>query len=549
MSIARVIPNEDIAPPPPGDWPAAPGRNGNGTRYTEHADPTVEAQLISAALTAPGVVDAAVATGLTVDHFTAEHQALWGAIVAVTEHGARPDPGLVLDAARSAHAPINEHELMELAASPAGYLSNVATYAAVIIGHAHSRRARSALADASEAIQRGADPHAVLAGLSDALPAAATTTEGLFEDMARAIEGGKAGDPPSVGIRDDGACAFWYRGKLNSCIGESESGKSWLLQRDCVQEIGKGNHVIYLDYEKDAAAVAERLLLMGADEAAMIEFFHYRRVEDPLTLAERMALREACRTMGVTLAVIDGVTNAMQLEGLKIESNNDVSKFNAGVPAAMRVEGAAVVEIDHTPKNPENQSKGAIGGQHKRAGIDGATIRMVMREMPGRNRTGTGYLAVDKDAPGWLREHAVDGRIIGDITIHSDGDSTTVRVVPSSKKEGGKSADGAPRLTGYMERVSRVLEGFGDDGQSGRTLAKVVTGDDKYVYAALKTLVAEGWVKVTKVGSSNLHTVAKPYREAMDRTLDGKATSDAEDLRVDDEPADDERGGWGDQPF
>lgn len=531
MTALRPIPNFDP------DDPTPVRRGQTGILADAHA----EAALIGAAILDPAAIDAALEAGVEQSHFVGAglHGSYWEAITALHAKGEAVNPVTVANYVAQ-RGYVNEDEsgpqlVAMQAACPA--ISGAASYARIVVGCARNRRVNDTL----EACLNGQFAHTrqLIGALADEMDSwAATSTEGLWEDMRAVAEGGMVGEPPSVGVRDDGACAFWYRGKLNSIIGESESGKSWLVQRHAVQELGRGHHVIYLDFEKDAAAVYERLTLMGADPEAVFAYFHYRRVEDPFGLAELTALRAACKELEPSLFVVDGVTNAMQLEGLKIESNNDVSKFYAGLPAIGRAAGAAAVLVDHLVKDPEKQGKGGIGGQHKRAGVDGSTIKMVMREMPGRNRTGAGYLVIDKDAPGWLREYAVDGKIVGDVTIHSDGNSTSVTVMPSTRSEVSRSSSGAPRLTGYMERISRVLEPFGAVGQSGRAITRMVRGEDKHVYAALATLVDEGWVTVERKGSANLHVSARAYREAMDNLAKSAAVSDAEDLGLedDDEP-------------
>jgi hypothetical protein len=538
VTTTRPVPNFDAEAPP-----AHAYTNGNGTtpirRAVEHADLDAERCLISVALTFPDAV-----ADLDPEHFVgAGHADIWRAILDVTATGARPDATVVHAAAQANHATVDAATLVELQQTPLAYPSNAARYAEIVARHAQARAARTALTAASERIREGADPAAVLAGLGTLITVTAPT-EGIFEDMAKAVAGGIDGEPPAVGRRDDGACAFWYAAKLNSIIGESESGKSWLVQSHCVQEISAGRHVVYLDFEKDAVSVAERLTLMGAAEEDIVERFHYKRVEDGWNAATLAALRQACAELEPSFAVVDGVTNAMQLEGLDPNDNRHVSQFYATVPAILRQSGAATTLVDHLVKSREGRAPGAIGAQHKRAGIDGATIRMSAAEQPGRNRTGRGHLYIDKDAPGWLREYAVDGKVIGDWTIHSDGPSTVVRVWPSSLSPSSThSAVDGPRLTGFMERISRVLEGYGEVGQSGRAIAKAVKGEDKHIYAALKTLVGEGWVVVERKGTAILHRSERPYREAMDVTAK-PVISDAEDLRVEDD-----EDPWGDQPW
>ena len=52
---------------------------------------------------------------------------------------------------------------------------------------------------------------------------------------------------------------------VHSVHGESESGKSLILQAECVRLLNRSQDVLYVDFDSDPASVVERLLDFGAD--------------------------------------------------------------------------------------------------------------------------------------------------------------------------------------------------------------------------------------------------------------------------------------------
>ena len=66
----------------------------------------------------------------------------------------------------------------------------------------------------------------------------------------------------------------------------------------------------------------------------------------------------------------------MTIEGLEIVSNTDVAQWIRMLPKRVaRLDGTAVICIDHVTKASETQGRYAIGGQHKLAGTTGAAYR------------------------------------------------------------------------------------------------------------------------------------------------------------------------------
>ena len=87
--------------------------------------------------------------------------------------------------------------------------------------------------------------------------------------------------------------------------------------------------------------------------------------------------------------MIDGVTEALALEGLDMASNQDVAELLQ--PARRgRSHGPAppCCSIDHVTKDREARGRYAIGAQHKLAGVDVA-YRLDVVQPFGRGREGS----------------------------------------------------------------------------------------------------------------------------------------------------------------
>ncbi|MBT2401271.1 AAA family ATPase [Streptomyces sp. ISL-100] len=199
-------------------------------------------------------------------------------------------------------------------------------------------------------------------------------------------------------------CLF-YAGKINGVHAESEAGKSWLTLLCAAQEVSAGQHVLYLDFEDDAGSVYRRLKLLGAAEDAVRQFFHYVSPTGPLTDAERETFGALVGLRG-TLAVVDGVTEAMALEGLTGRDEADVAAWHARVTKQLAAAGWAVITIDHIPHG----EKRAIGSQHKRSAITGASYLLEAVQPIAPGLRGVSRLRVDKDRGGWVRGHAAPGK-------------------------------------------------------------------------------------------------------------------------------------------
>jgi hypothetical protein len=242
-------------------------------------------------------------------------------------------------------------------------------------------------------------------------------------DLAPILAGTTAEKPPSMLRRIDEQ-GLIYRGKTHNIAGEPESGKGFLALQLCTERVSLGEHVLYVDFEDTASTAVDRLRAIGVPDETIGRQFHYVAPEEPLEGGIVDLLSE-----GMTVAVVDGVTEALGLHGLDLRDNTDVARFLGMVARPLAREGLAVVLLDHVAKDREARGRTAIGAQHKLAGVDVSYMLDIVQPF-GKGLSGLSRLTVTKDRPGFIRAASAGRRLAADVEIHSEDDDVVVLVKP-----------------------------------------------------------------------------------------------------------------------
>lgn len=362
-------------------------------------------------------------------------------------------------------------------------------------------------------------------------------------DVGAARRGGGSA-PPTVLTRSDGARLF-YRAKVHSVHGESESGKSWLVQCAAAELLLLGEPVLYVDFEDEAGAVAERLIRLGVP-VEIVEnpvLFAYVRPEAPPSTKFERAAFEGLLSTPYSLAVVDGVTDSMGMFGLSTKDADDVARWHRELPKAIaRSTGAAVVLVDHVSKDTNTRSRFALGSQHKMAGLSGAAYVVEMEQPFAVGQAGTASVRVAKDRPGRVR--GLGGRWrksdrtqhVADLRLDSTDDERTTwaLTVPEDAGESTETDNARPavgksktRPTWFMERVSRYWEEADNPGDRSHNKTVKAMCDERKEQGkvqhrdkwrdAIALLEADGYAaSVDGPRDSKLYSVVKPYRQHLD---------------------------------
>jgi len=325
-------------------------------------------------------------------------------------------------------------------------------------------------------------------------------------DLTDVLDGIWAPPEPTVGQRSDGIGLF-YPGKKHTLSSESEAGKTWFALAAARDEIYRENHVVYVDFEDDRGPVVGRLMTLGVDNERIHEFFHYIRPEAPVFLAPNTADIDAVlNRYEPTLAIIDGVTEAMTLHDLNPLDNADCAKFGRLVPRRLAESGAAAVSLDHVTKSAEGRGRYSIGAVHKLNGLDGAAYTLDNRHPFGFGLKGVSTIRIAKDRPGQLRKHALPGGggmywfadlILDETSVEGRADGAQIAAPVA------RDPDAKPTI--LMKRLSDELAKH-PDGLAQRVLCDLVTGKAETIRIALSYLRAGGYVT-----DKTPHKLLKPY--------------------------------------
>ncbi len=283
------------------------------------------------------------------------------------------------------------------------------------------------------------------------------------QDLSSVLNGTYERAVPTLLERSDGQ-GLLYPGLTHSLHGESESGKSLLMQIECARLVEADQDVLYLDFESDPASVVERLCTFGASPAMIAEHFHYVRPgANPLLVASEGAAWRQLLARSYALVVIDGITDALTMFGYATKDNDGITAFSRDVPRRLADQtGAAVVLVDHVTKDNDSRGRFAIGGQAKMNALTGAAYTVDVAEPLGRGLRGVIVLRVAKDRPGSVRESCgafrkLDRTQEAARVIIDSGDPESSAVTIQGPRLGGEGPR-AFRPTELMEKASMIIE-------------------------------------------------------------------------------------------
>jgi len=324
-------------------------------------------------------------------------------------------------------------------------------------------------------------------------------------DLTAILEGEADPEPPPKMLaRSDGELLL-YAGKIHLFAGEPEGGKGWLAMKAAGERLEAGEHVIYVDFEDEAAAAVDRLGALGASADVIAERFHYVRPDEPLDDRGRAAIEHVLETFQPTLAVIDGLTDGLAVHGIDLRDNTEVANWMRDLPQSLRRRGITTVLNDHVVKDGDARGRYSIGAQHKLAKVDVA-YHLNVKEPLGRGLTGRVLIRVEKDRPGHVRRlarHKLVAEMIGESL---PGGAMDLALEPPSEAAGDTF-----RPTGYMEKVSRAVAH--EPGLSITALRSAVGGKAEYVDRARECLINEGYLDPRRDGQAVRHYEIRPFVE------------------------------------
>ncbi len=307
-----------------------------------------------------------------------------------------------------------------------------------------------------------------------------TVTSWAMVDLDPVKRGERTSPAPEFLKRSDGR-ALIYPGRPHVFFGQSESLKTWAAVLACKSFLDSGLTALYIDFESDETTFVDRARNVGVPDGAIGRSLQYIRPDEPLkdnanALADLVVAETELRP---SLVVLDGVTEAYALHGWDINKATDAAEFQRLFGSF--AEGTASIAIDHAGKDA---SRGVIGSQHKRAGLNGAEYEFTPVRREGRGGHSIASIKVTKDRHGYIREWAPTG-VIGKLHVSPDG---TYIEAPSSVETSvkDKTQTMETALLGWMRA---------NPGQPTKAVKDGVPGRAQDKTNALRTLEVDGKVR------------------------------------------------------
>jgi hypothetical protein len=300
------------------------------------------------------------------------------------------------------------------------------------------------------------------------------------------VKNGKPRPGTQYLARTDGKCMI-YAGLPHTFYGESESLKSWAALLACKSYITAGLTALYIDFEGDEWAFVERARVVGIPGGAIGRALQYIRPTEKLKGNDNaitdLAMEEADLNPG--LVVLDGVSEAYALHGWDINKATDATEFQRLF--GQFTDGTATIAIDHTGKDA---SRGVVGSQHKRAGLNGAEYLFTPTRREGRGGHSTATIKVTKDRHGHVREFAPKGTI-GILHVESDREGGDLVYIDAPSYVETLGIDQS-LATALLDTVTAK------PGLSSKKIEEVVTGGATAIRSELVMLEADGKVRSEK---------------------------------------------------
>ncbi len=325
-------------------------------------------------------------------------------------------------------------------------------------------------------------------------------------DLGLVLDDGYEPPKPELLRRTDGK-ALLYRGRINGLFGESGGGKSFISQRAIVEVIAQHGNVLVIDLEDHVGSYIARLLAMGLSREIIRAHLTYISPEMALAGDSGVYLASLVARLQPELVVIDSTGEALSIQGVKPNEDDEVARWFRMLPRALANLGPAVLLLDHVPKSDDAPKNYAIGSQRKRAAIDGALYRVEVGVAPVKGKTGRLKLICAKDRAGnW--QH---GSQVAEVTIADTATGTTLTIAEPSDPN---------RPTTLMVKVSEFLE-RNNGIQSRRQIDQGVSGKREFVAKGVDALIAEGYCREkqreAKGGGVDIELV-KPFNDPVDNS-------------------------------
>jgi AAA domain len=238
-----------------------------------------------------------------------------------------------------------------------------------------------------------------------------TNRNDMYVDVAAILLGdGAAAPEPGIleFVAGDDESYLFYSGEFNLIYGDTESGKTWLCLAAVASTLNRGGRVAIIDLDHNGApSLLNRLQLLGVSVDVLADTQSFRLAE-PVTDLELKELVADLTVFKPDVVVLDSLGEVIPLFRGNSNNSDDFTMVHSDVIKPLTRVGAALLAVDHLPKNADAASRGPIGTQAKTRAVGGLAVKVSVTEAFCPGRGGAAKLELFKDRHGGVRKQLPD---------------------------------------------------------------------------------------------------------------------------------------------
>lgn len=230
----------------------------------------------------------------------------------------------------------------------------------------------------------------------------------MYVDVAEIIRNGATAPEPDI-LRFTEDSHLFYSGEFNLVYGDTESGKTWLCLTAVVSTLNAGGKAAIIDLDHNgAASIVNRLQMLGADDDVLINQQNFRLAE-PVTELELREVVADLKVLEPEAVVIDSLGEVLPLFRANSNNADDFTLVHTDVIKPLARAGAAVLVVDHLPKNADSRQHGPTGTMAKTRAVGGLAVKVSAEKAFRPGEGGTAKLELYKDRHGGVRKQLPSG--------------------------------------------------------------------------------------------------------------------------------------------
>jgi hypothetical protein len=316
---------------------------------------------------------------------------------------------------------------------------------------------------------------------------------GMYVDVAAILRDGATAPEPDIFQFIDESYLF-YSGQFNLIYGDTECGKTWLCLAAAASTLNAGGRAVIIDLDHNgAASIINRLVALGVAEELLTDSQTFRLAE-PVTDLELKELIADLTVFRPDVVVLDSLGEVMPLFRANSNNADDFTIVHADVIKPLIVAGAAVLVVDHLPKNADSRQHGPIGSTAKTRAVGGLAVKVSAERAFRPGEGGAAKLELYKDRHGGVRKQLPnsDARpVIGTFTLTDDAGELTYSFQSALKVALRKQVEiDCKRLSNDVAKLTE-LHGSGQEVNNIRDVKKALGCGQDRATEALKAFEEE----------------------------------------------------------